>query len=37
MPGAKPAESRLTIGLCTVYSHYLLLIWLALFGLLLST
>jgi cytochrome c oxidase subunit III len=36
-PGAKPAESRLTIGLCTVYWHYLLLIWLVLFGLLLST
>jgi len=36
-PGAKPQESRLTIGLCTVYWHYLLLVWLVLFGLLLST
>ena len=37
LPGAKPLESRLTVGLCTVYWHYLLLVWLVLFGLLLST
>ena len=37
MPGVKAIESRLTVGLCTVYWHYLLLIWLVLFGLLLST
>jgi cytochrome c oxidase subunit 3 len=37
MPGVKPLESRLTVGLCTVYWHYLLLVWLVLFGLLLST
>lgn len=36
-PGAKPFESRLTVGLCTLYSHYLLLVWLVLFGFLLST
>jgi cytochrome c oxidase subunit III len=36
MPGVKPLESRLTVGLCTVYWHYLLLVWLVLFGLLLS-
>ena len=36
-PGVKPQESRLTVGLCTVYWHYLLLVWLVLFGLLLST
>jgi cytochrome c oxidase subunit 3 len=28
---------RLSIELCTVYWHYLLLVWLVLFGLLLST
>lgn len=37
LPGVKPLESQLTIGLCTVYWHYLLLVWLVLFGLLLST
>jgi cytochrome c oxidase subunit 3 len=37
LPGVKPLESRLTVSLCTVYWHYLLLIWLVLFGLLLST
>lgn len=36
LPGVKPLESRLTIGLCTVYWHYLLFVWLVLFGLLLS-
>jgi cytochrome c oxidase subunit 3 len=28
---------RLGIELCTVYWHYLLLVWLVLFGLLLQT
>ena len=37
MPGVQPLESRLTVGLCTLYWHYLLLVWLVLFGLLLST
>ena len=30
-------DVRLSVELCTVYWHYLLLVWLALFGLLLST
>ncbi len=30
-------EVRLSIELCTVYWHYLLLVWLVMFGLLLST
>ena len=30
-------EVRLSVELCTVYWHYLLLVWLVLFGLLLST
>jgi cytochrome c oxidase subunit 3 len=33
----KIAEIKLNIELCTVYWHYLLLVWLVLFGLLLST
>ena len=36
-PDTKPAALQLTVRLCTVYWHYLLLIWLVLFGLLLST
>jgi cytochrome c oxidase subunit 3 len=28
---------RLSVELCTVYWHYLLLVWLVLFALLLST
>ena len=35
--GADAARIRLSVELCTIYWHYLLLIWLALFGLLLST
>ena len=35
--GAKVGEVRLTVQLCTVYWHFLLLVWLVLFGLLLST
>jgi cytochrome c oxidase subunit 3 len=30
-------EVRLSVDLCTVYWHYLLLVWLVLFGLLIST
>ena len=33
----KPPDVKLTVTLCTVYSHYLLVVWLVLFGLLLST
>ncbi len=33
----EPIDVRLSIELCTVYWHYLLLVWLALFALLLST
>jgi len=35
--GATPDAMRLSIELCTLYWHYLLVIWLVLFGLLLST
>ena len=35
--GAEPDAVRLSVDLCTVYWHYLLLVWLALFALLLST
>jgi cytochrome c oxidase subunit 3 len=34
---AKLGEVRLSVALCTVYWHYLLLVWLVLFGLLLTT
>jgi cytochrome c oxidase subunit 3 len=34
---ARLGEVRTSIGLCTVYWHYLLLVWLVLFGLLLTT
>ena len=30
-------DVRLSVELCTAYWHYLLLVWLGLFGLLLST
>ena len=36
-PGASPDAVRLGIELCTVYWHYLLVVWLVLFGLLLIT
>jgi cytochrome c oxidase subunit 3 len=36
-PRVKPLDISLTVGLCTVYWHYLLLVWLVLFGLMLST
>ena len=35
--GAAVHEVRLSVELCTVYWHFLLVIWLVLFGLLLST
>ena len=36
-PDIEFAKLRLSIELCTLYWHYLLLVWLVLFGLLLST
>src|SRR5262245_51714104 len=35
--GAKIAQIRLSVELCTVYWHYLLVVWLVLFGLLLAS
>lgn len=35
--GAQPAAINLGVELCTLYWHYLLVIWLILFGLMLST
>ncbi len=35
--GADARKIALSVELCTIYWHYLLLVWLALFGLLLST
>lgn len=35
--GAAVEDIRLSVELCTVYWHYLLLVWLILFGLLIST
>ena len=35
--GADARSVRLSVELCTVYWHYLLLVWIGLFGLLLST
>ena len=35
--GAEADSVRLSVELCTVYWHYLLLVWFVLFGLLLST
>ncbi len=37
MTGADVESVRLSVELCTVYWHYLLLVWIGLFGLLLST
>jgi cytochrome c oxidase subunit 3 len=34
--GLAVAEVRLSVELCTVYWHFLLLVWLVLFGLLFS-
>ncbi len=36
-PGVELVDLRLSVELCTVYWHYLLLVWLVLFALLLST
>src|SRR5207249_11919332 len=36
-PGVELLDVALSVELCTVYWHYLLLVWLALFALLLST
>lgn len=35
--GAKPDDLRLTIELCAIYWHYLLLLWVVLFVLMLTT
>ncbi len=35
--GAAPAEVRLSVQMASLYWHYLLLVWLVMFGLLLST
>lgn len=35
--GLSTGAARLTVELCTVYWHYLLVVWLVLFGLLLAT
>jgi cytochrome c oxidase subunit 3 len=37
MTGADADSVRISIELCTIYWHYLLLVWVVLFGLLLST
>ena len=37
LTGADVESVRLSVELCTVYWHYLLLVWIGLFGLLLST
>jgi len=37
VPAAKAADVRQIVVLCTIYWHYLLLVWLVLFGLMLST
>ena len=37
LSGADTESVRLSVELCTVYWHYLLLVWIGLFGLLLST
>jgi cytochrome c oxidase subunit 3 len=36
-PGIELVDLRLSVELCTVYWHYLLLVWLVLFAVLLST
>ncbi len=35
--GVEVAQVRLSVELCAVYWHFLLLVWLVLFGLLLLT
>jgi len=36
-PGVEVIDLRLSVELCTVYWHYLLLVWLVLFAVMLST
>jgi cytochrome c oxidase subunit III len=36
-PGVELVDLRLSVDLCTIYWHYLLLVWLVLFAVLLST
>jgi len=36
-PSVELVDLRLSVELCTVYWHYLLLVWLVLFAVLLST
>ena len=35
--GVEVAQIRLSVELCSIYWHYLLLVWLALFALMLNT
>jgi cytochrome c oxidase subunit 3 len=35
--GAEPEEVRLSIQLCTIYWHFLLLVWIVLFAILANT
>lgn len=37
LSGAEPSEIKLSVELCTVYWHFLLLVWLVLFGVLANT
>ena len=37
LSGAKPEELRLSIELCTVYWHFLLIVWIAVFAVLSNT
>ena len=37
LSGAEPKEVKLSVELCTLYWHFLLLVWLVLFGLLANT
>jgi cytochrome c oxidase subunit 3 len=35
--GAEPEELKLSIELCTVYWHFLLIVWIAVFAVLANT
>ncbi|MBL4821494.1 MAG: cytochrome c oxidase subunit 3 [Gammaproteobacteria bacterium] len=37
LSGAEPGELKLSIELCTIYWHFLLLVWLVMFGILSNT
>jgi cytochrome c oxidase subunit 3 len=37
LSGAEPKEVKLSVELCTTYWHFLLLVWLVLFGILANT